>query len=816
MIDLAAAQQMLGEYQNAALSLDCASGAADDAHDPRRKMRALNALGSVCTAEPNLLMPDPYVSACGHLTGQHAGTAMGGPSPTVQSAMTRDPIGYFDKALALANSMSDDEARASIFNNRGNFYAGLRPFDTVQADNALGAFDQCVAAGERAGDTLIVAKAWCNAGIAANTAAVQSGTKAAKFLARGYDDDADQCKQQHDHYLSIRDADFVKLNTAMSRLPDSSQKAFLLTTMAETCIENRVTGSSAASGPEAELRSAITIATNLGDARSLSYASGDLGHLYELRGNKPAAQDSTRQAIFAAQRAALPELLYRWEWQSGRLLLADDLTASIAAYRSAVQTLQKIRSDIASGFGNKPKIKSFREDVGQLYFDLADALLRRADSLKREKGVGSAEEYAHLLVQARDTIEGLKGAELEDYFQDKCVQQIKARSRPLDELLARQANTAVVYIIPLPDRIELLVSSSGGVTRLDPVPHSSAELETLVTEFRRQLDENGTNRYLDAAGQLYEWLIDPIEKAHLIQPDGTLVFVPDGALRTIPMGALYDAANHSFLIERYAVAITPGLSLMEPRPLSPGTASVLLNGLSDAVTVNRGNGKSAIYPALPNVPVELYRVRTVFEENAEPGKRNLVQAGEQLLPGGQLLSGTQPQARVSELMNDDFVEPQVESRLKDGDFAIVHIASHGHFGATAKDSYVVTYDGNHPLSLDDVQRLLRPKQLRGIPVELLTLSACDSAAGDDRAALGLAGVAVKSGARSALATLWQVDDAATAAVIGDFYSGLLSNSQTRLSKAQALRAAQIKVIRGNVLLRHPRFWAPYILIGNWL
>ena len=92
------------------------------------------------------------------------------------------------------------------------------------------------------------------------------------------------------------------------------------------------------------------------------------------------------------------------------------------------------------------------------------------------------------------------------------------------------------------------------------------------------------------------------------------------------------------------------------------------------------------------------------------------------------------------------------------------------------------------------------------------LSACQTAAGDDRAALGLAGLALKAGARSALATLWFVSDEASGTLAVEFYRQLRAGAP---SKARALQAAQRGMI-ADPLLGHPAYWAPFLLIGNWL
>ena len=162
-----------------------------------------------------------------------------------------------------------------------------------------------------------------------------------------------------------------------------------------------------------------------------------------------------------------------------------------------------------------------------------------------------------------------------------------------------------------------------------------------------------------------------------------------------------------------------------------------------------------------------------------------------------------------ELMNAKFVQGNVDKEFATDSYSIVHIASHGHFDADARKTFVLTYDGK--LSLDQLERMIRPSQLRDQPVELLTLSACQTAAGDDRAALGLGGIAVKAGARSAFATLWFVNDEASSMLVADFYTNLHGG----ISKAKALQKAQIKLL-SNPLYGHPCYWAPYLIIGNWL
>jgi CHAT domain-containing protein len=162
------------------------------------------------------------------------------------------------------------------------------------------------------------------------------------------------------------------------------------------------------------------------------------------------------------------------------------------------------------------------------------------------------------------------------------------------------------------------------------------------------------------------------------------------------------------------------------------------------------------------------------------------------------------------LYNKDFLKQSLRDKLLQTPYSIVHIASHGKFENDPRDSFVLTFDGR--LTMDDLERFIKFSEFRREPVELLTLSACQTAAGDDRAALGLAGVAIKAGARSALATLWLINDEAAEMLITEFYRHL---SDPSLNKAQALQQAQIALLKDS-RYRHPGFWAAFLLIGNWL
>lgn len=498
---------------------------------------------------------------------------------------------------------------------------------------------------------------------------------------------------------------------------------------------------------------AAVTARGMNDRRSLSYALGYRGAIDEQYGQLTAALDLTREAAREARLADAPESLYLWEWQAGRLLrrLGDE-DGALVAYRVAARTLEQIRQDLAAGGRS-----SFRKQAGPVYTGLADLLIQRAE--RRPNTAGMAAD----LQEARLTVEALKGAELEDFFQDDCVAALKSKTRGIDTLAP---GTAALYPVILPDRLAILVSMPAGM-RVYSTPVSAQQVEAETRALRQALENRTTREYLAPARRIYDWVMRPAEADMAQAGIHTLIFVPDGVLRTIPLSALHDGKK--FLIDRYAVATSPGLTLTDPRPLVSVAPRILLAGLTEPVMG---------YPALPEVKDEISGIAALH-------------------------TGTV-------LMDQHFQLENFRRELGLHPYTIVHVASHGEFGASAQETFLLTHNGR--ITLDQLEAQLGGTAYRDQPVELLTLSACQTAAGDDRAAMGLAGVAVKAGARSALATLWSVNDAASARLVSDFYRQL-KNAKT--NKAIALSEAQ-KTMLTDRRYRHPYYWSPFLLIGNWL
>jgi CHAT domain-containing protein/predicted negative regulator of RcsB-dependent stress response len=554
---------------------------------------------------------------------------------------------------------------------------------------------------------------------------------------------------------------------------------------------------------EDTLRQASILAQALGAPRLGSLAAGHLGRLQEDQGRLSQARGLTGQAIRLAQAPVAHELLVEWEWQLGRLLRAQgERSRAIEAYRRALYHLRAIRQDIPIAYHDGRS--SFRETWAPIHLGLMDLLLQEAPAVE------DPEVAQDLLREARDAIERTKVSELQDYLKDPCV---LARTEEVESL---SPTTAVLYPIIFPDRLELLVSV-GGRLHQSTKPVSALDLLDTVALLANELRDNRAHRL--EAEELYHWLIGPLLPLLERHNVDTLVFVPDGALRLVPLAALWDGER--YLIERFAVVTAPGLRLLDPRPLPREGMTALLAGLSRAGPVveqlpgplrqGLAQATGAQTRGWRGIPVPEAELR---ETDSEGRRRELASADvirALALPGvTEEITQLSEQMPGTVLLDQDFLRSRFSEQVQTHPFGVVHIASHGFFGGTPDENFVLTYD--EKLDMDRLAHLLQPKQLADRPVELLTLSACQTAEGDDRTPLGLSGVAVKSGARSALGSLWPVYDDAAQQVIREFYRQLRDPGVT---KAEALRRAQVQLI-GSDSYRHPIFWAPFILIGNWL
>ncbi len=504
----------------------------------------------------------------------------------------------------------------------------------------------------------------------------------------------------------------------------------------------------------AALLDARRLADALKDQRLMSSVNGALAALYlqAERGND--ALKLTQQALLEAQRAGATDLMFRWHWQAARIHRAEpDFDQAITSYRRALTAYETSNlAPVTPGL-----ILPSSEPSHKVYLEFADLLLQRSATLAT---AGDTQKY---LGEARDAVEKLKQGELQDYFRDSCITEARTRVKGLVQSLG--AGTAVLYPIVLSDRIELLLNLGGEVKRYT-VAEKEAAVIGAARQFREAVEGQRTRAYLQPAQTLYRWLIAPIQADLAAARVNTLVTVPDQTLRAIPMAALHDGEH--FLVERLAVVMAPGLELTDPRPLPSQSAKSLLIGLTESV---QG------FPALPYVESELHNIASQFSGRT--------------------------------LKNEAFLRGALEQALTREHYNIAHIASHGEFSGDVRASFVLAYDGK--VSVDDLARFIGFNRFRDDPLDLLTLSACQTAAGDERAALGLAGITVKAGARSALASLWPIHDEATSLLMSEFYRQLHAPG---VSKALALQRAQQKLAT-ITRYRHPGYWSGFVLIGNW-
>ena len=162
------------------------------------------------------------------------------------------------------------------------------------------------------------------------------------------------------------------------------------------------------------------------------------------------------------------------------------------------------------------------------------------------------------------------------------------------------------------------------------------------------------------------------------------------------------------------------------------------------------------------------------------------------------------------LINDAFTEANIKQELANGGFSAIHWKTHGVFSSDPAETFLVAYQDS--IKANDLQSLIQTASQDGSePLELLVLSACETAKGDSRAILGLAGLTVKTGARTALSSYWRANDRATTLLMTYFYQQL----EAGMTKAEALRQAQIYLLQEEGYFA-PHYWGTYVLVGNWL
>jgi CHAT domain-containing protein len=465
------------------------------------------------------------------------------------------------------------------------------------------------------------------------------------------------------------------------------------------------------------------------------------------------------------------------QWQDGKTVTekalqisqainADDLIARSSSQLGQLLTQLGDRSTALAAYQNAfETLQSLRSDLVAINSDIQFAFKDSIEPIYRD--------YVSLLLQpdatqahlkqARHVIEALQLVELDNFFKEACLETHPVQIDTIDP------HAAVFHPIILSDRLEVIVSLPDGSLQHYNTPQPQDHIENILQQLYSSIYLGySKDDHQSSAGQVYDWLIRPAATELANQNIETLVFVLDGFLRNLPMGALYD--GRQYLVEQYGIAVSPGLQLF-PETLERSQFKTLAVGLTEA---RQG------FSALPGVRVELEQIAQEVD------------------------------AQVS--IDRQFTRDRFQHQLEAKDFGIVHLATHGQFSSNPEETFLLTWDDK--IKVYDFDRLLQNQDRGDRAVELLVLSACQTAVGDQRAALGLAGFALRSGARSTLATLWSVSDRSTADLMATFYKQLVQ-SNPKLTKAESLRQAQLQLLN-DPRYNHPFFWAPFVLIGNWL
>lgn len=527
------------------------------------------------------------------------------------------------------------------------------------------------------------------------------------------------------------------------------------------------------------LNLARAVALRHGDLALLLEADDALSQMHEDADRPEEALRLTREALAAAASASpgvagitRVQLL----WRQGRLALRlKRPELARAAFMRAVDDIEAIRPDIPIVYEDGQS--SFRKTLAPIYLGLADLLLQQSSTQ-------APAERAQTLKRVRGVVELVKQTELQDYLGDRCLVETAAVDGP-------DAGTGILYPIIFPDRLELLLETSRGIKRF--TTSVSARVLTRAANELAETFRRGPRGGMDASRRLYDWLIRPLEGTVAEESLATLVVVPDGILRLVPMAALHD--GNGYLIETLAVATIPGLTMTNVTAPKGGPVVALMAGLAEPGPVverlPRGFAERILGPPGTRSPSNLKEALSL------PGVKREIEGMSKLIGG-------------DTMMDSDFTAGLFEKRFNAGNYQVVHIASHGVFGGSASESFIMTYD--ELLTMDRLQAMLGESANRKAPLELLTLSACETAEGDDRSPLGISGAALKARAKSAIGTLWPVEDTAAEKVMQAFYADLRAG---KVGKAEALRRAQVKLLREKGY-GHPFFWAPFIIVGNWL
>lgn len=498
----------------------------------------------------------------------------------------------------------------------------------------------------------------------------------------------------------------------------------------------------------ASLQQAVTVAQNIGDRRSESIALGLLGQVFEEAKQYDKATALTDSAQFAAQAVNATDSLYRWQWQAGRIYKALGRNdEAIQSYRQAIASIQDIRGDIISASSDLQF--DMQDRVSPVYRQLMELLLQRNNN----------QDTIEEVLQLSDL---LRLSELQNFFGDECI-EIRDGILSGAKTFLPQADHALINSIVLPNSTWIVLRLPNGTIKNYQVNLTAQELQEEISSFRLSLEDFTSSDYSMPAQKFYNLLLRPMISELEEAKVSTLVFVNDGILRNIPMAVLYNGKQ--FLIQKYTILNSLGFnfSILQEKLQKP---QALIFGLA---------AKIPPFDSLPFVKNETKAVQNILG-----GKR---------------------------FLDKSFTIETLEKQIQSEGYPIVHIATHGLFAGSAKQTFLQAFDRR--IWLKEFEIMLRNRSQKN-PLSLLMLSACQTAAGDNRATLGIAGLAARNGISHVIASLWAVNDRDVLPLIEDFYTIL---KQPEVNEIEALRKAQLNFLLNGVT-NQPSVWANFILVSD--
>jgi CHAT domain-containing protein len=485
-----------------------------------------------------------------------------------------------------------------------------------------------------------------------------------------------------------------------------------------------------------------------------AYAAAIEGRLALASGQSDAAAGMFRQAVLLESQRPLPARLPQWHLLLGQAEPAARPAHVAAAYRA----LGAVRPLL-------PRTDPLTDEAAfSLYMR---GVFESAADVQLASAAASGANQGQAILAAQEIVETYRQAELQSVFGSECV--------PAREALRPQelrAGEVLLYPILLPDRVELLYATGGGggYKRLPPNREADrTRVSQLVEQMVLSMSVGEDDSWRAPAQALYELLIKPIEGE--LGPNSMLAIIPDGPLRAVPFAALI-GSDGRFLVQRTRLTIAPSLAYSQP-----------------------GSGRDDQAPSV---------IAASLQKEVE-------------VPAGffSKLEGTATEARIAAGSTrdsqyiQDFRKADLVQALSGNSVDILHLATHASFNGRSDRAFIVA-DGE-VIMLSELRALIAQNRTRGEQLDLLVLSACETAVGDDEASMGLAGAAVQAGAQSAIASLWQVNDVGTAELMRNFYERFRAGR----SKSEAIRDAQLALLDGGGANANPNIWAAFTLLGAW-